>query len=140
MDSVPGAITPEGRVRTPRALAARALDEMVELALAAGMSPGDIYAAVGDSLHNQALKASRTRGCTVFPSELAQAPNCSEMASELAGTMTVLKDFAFVGGIDLPRAEHAHWTALNTHPRSEYYADSVGTLRLSKPHVERRRT
>lgn len=139
VDSVPGAITEAGRVRTTQGLAARALDEMVELALAAGLSPGEILCAVGDSLHNQALKASRKQGRTVFPSELTQDPCPEEMASELAGTITVLKDFAYVGRINVPLAEAAHWNSLNARPRAAFYADSRGTLRLSKPHIERRR-
>lgn len=139
VDSVPGAVTASGRVRTTKDLVARALDEMVELALAAGLSPGEIHCAVGDSLHNQALKASRKQGMTVFPSELTQHPCPVEMASELAGTMSVLKDFAYVGRIDLPLAETVHWNTLHARPRAAFYADARGTIRLSKPHIERRR-
>lgn len=95
--------------RTSAAVAGRLLEEVVELALAAGVAPGKVFEHVMDSLHNQALKASCKAGKTMFPSQLQDAPGDEEgVAGECADVSLILKDFCWVAGIkDLSQTEAA---------------------------------
>lgn len=79
-----------GTIRSPAAVAGRALEEMVELCLAASLTSGQIMEHVADALHNQALKATVGAGITVFPSQLQASPH--ELAEECADVSLVLKD------------------------------------------------
>jgi hypothetical protein len=123
------------RVARPSAgaVAARCLDEMVEVCLAAGLSAGDIYAAVGDSLANQASKVSHARGATCVPSNVRGDP--AELGEEIAGTCLVLKHLAFCCGVDWDRAETEHWAKFTGIEPSRFYTDAAGSLRVTKAHV-----
>lgn len=117
------------------AIALRALDEMVEVCLAAEAIPADILSVVMDALANQALKASERQGRTIFPSELRETLEPRELGAEMAGTIAVLKHLAGRVGIDLPAAEAEHWIGLQAIPRERFYTDKRGTLRQRKSHV-----
>lgn len=122
--------------RSPAAVAGRLLEEAVELALAAGVSPGKVFEHVTDSLHNQALKASRVMQTTVFPSQLHNMPKDEEgVAGECADISLILKDFCWVAGIqnlDLIESKKNAWFmglgAYNVAPN--------GCIYRIKPHIQ----
>jgi len=120
-----------GKVRTPAAVAGRALEEMVELASAAGLSAGEIMGHVMDSLHNQALKATVVAGKTVFPSELAGSQ--AELAEECADVRIVIKDLCHVAGIDPDPVETAKWDAFT---KKQFRVTPKGTIYAVKPHIK----
>lgn len=123
-----------GKVRTPAVVAGRALEEMVELVLAAGLSPGEIMGHVIDSLHNQALKATSVSARTVFPSELvADRQDHAELAEECADVCILIKDLCYVAGIDLDPVEAAKWQAFT---RKDFRVTSKGTVYAVKPHIK----
>jgi NTP pyrophosphatase (non-canonical NTP hydrolase) len=119
-----------GKTRSPSAVAGRLLEEAVELALAAGLSTGEVLSHVADSLHNQALKASATSGVTVFPSKLAADP--SELAEECADVSLILKDLCHVAAIDLAPIEAAKWSKFK---EKKFRVSETGTLYAIKPHI-----
>lgn len=120
-----------GQARTPAAVAGRALEEMVELASAAGLSAGEILGHVMDSLHNQALKATSAAGKTVFPSELAGNP--AELAEECADIRIVLKDLCHVAEIDPDPVEAFKWAAFT---KKQFRVTPKGTIYAVKPHIK----
>jgi hypothetical protein len=89
-------------------VARRALEECVELCLACGAHANEILGSVGDSLHNQALKASyRSEGedeaVTVFPSQLRMRQGDSEsVVKELADVRLVLADLMYLVDVSEP--------------------------------------
>lgn len=118
-----------GKTRTPAAVAGRALEEMVELASAAGLSASEILAHVSDSLHNQALKASSATGKTVFPSQVQGNP--AEMAEECADVRILIKDLCYVAGIDPDPVEASKWNAFT---KKQFRITPKGTIYAVKPH------
>jgi hypothetical protein len=79
----------------------RLLEEVVELALAANMEPGRIFEHVTDSLHNQAIKKSKEKAVTVFPSELAyqylpSKEHYLDLVQECADVSLFLKDVYYM--------------------------------------------
>lgn len=122
--------------RTPAAVAGRLLEEVVELALASGVAPGKVLEHVMDSLHNQALKASRIAGKTVFPSQLQEvAPDEEGVAGECADISLILKDFCWVAGVknleQIEAGKNAWFMGLGS-----YNVASSGCIYRIKPHVK----
>lgn len=118
--------------RKPAAVAGRLIEEVVELGLAAGLSPGRIFEHVTDALHNQALKAS-TSCCTVFPSQLVADTSDSERAEEAADVSLLLKDFCHVSGIDLGAEETTKWRKFTG---KSFRVMPTGVVYAVKPHVK----
>lgn len=88
-----------GKIRTPSAVAGRLIEEVVELGLSVGLSPGAIMEHVADSLANQAMKLSKNSGFTIFPSHLnkhAFTEDIAEMSEECADVSLALKDLCHV--------------------------------------------
>lgn len=126
--------------RTPAAVAGRALGEMVELCLAAGMDSGAIFAQVADGLANKALKASASCGVTIFPSELPKSSSRTEIACETADVRLALKDLTYVSQTQLlaDSAERECMASLLAAERTgNLYLDTMGTMRRRKAHVRR---
>jgi NTP pyrophosphatase (non-canonical NTP hydrolase) len=119
-----------GTIRSPAAVAGRALEEMVELCLAASLTSGQIMEHVADALHNQALKATVGAGITVFPSQLQASPH--ELAEECADVSLVLKDLCHVAKIDLDAEEIKKYTKF---VKKTFRVSTTGTLYATKPHV-----
>jgi NTP pyrophosphatase (non-canonical NTP hydrolase) len=119
-----------GHVRTPKAVAGRLVEEVVELALASGMNAGDIMAHVADSLHNQALKSSVLANKTVFPSQVVDSGDGRK--DEAADVSLVLKDYCHVAGIDLSTAEAQKFSRFTN---CVFTVTEQGTIYAIKPHV-----
>lgn len=122
--------------RTPKAVAGRLLEEIVELALAAGVEPGRIFEHVTDSLHNQALKASRKVGRTLFPSQLQDVEGDDEgVAGECADVSMVFKDFCWVAKVEnldqIEAEKNQRFTQLG-----DYNVLANGCIYRHKPHVK----
>ena len=120
-----------GTTRTPAAVAGRLLEEMVELALASGLSVGAIMEHVTDSLHNQSLKATSKEGRTVFPSQLLA--DSSELAEECADVSIILKDLCHVAKIDLAPVEAGKWAQFT---QKQFRVSPNGTIYAVKPHIQ----
>lgn len=118
-------------LRKPVAVAGRLIEEVVELALAAGLSPGKIFEHVTDALHNQALKASTES--TVFPSQLEADTGFLECAEEAADVSLFLKDFCHVVGFDLDFHETIKW---NKFKAKTFRVMPSGVVYAVKPHVK----
>lgn len=134
-----------GKTRTPKAVAGRLIEEVTELGLACGLSPGEILEHIADSLHSQALKISKHKKQTVFPSELTQEFNSlkksakkkydkKEIGEELADVLLLLKYLSFVAKINLYREEKQKWKAFK---KKEFRVSKKGLLYTKKAHVER---
>lgn len=121
-----------GPQRTPAAVAARLLEEVVELCLAAGCDAGTIFAHVADSLHNQCLKAGERMGRTVFPTRI-DAADAAEIGPEAADVSVLLKDLCHVARIDLTTYEQAKWAAFT---KKEFWVSPAGTIYAVKPHIK----
>lgn len=119
-----------GQRRTPAAVAGRLTEEVVELALAAGLSSGQVMEHVADALHNQSLKATEVQAKTVFPSQLAG--DQTELAEECADVSLVLKDLCHVAHVDLPAEETAKWGRFT---KKEFRVGMSGTIYAVKPHI-----
>lgn len=123
-----------GKKRTPRAVAGRLIEEVVELGLSVGMTPGEIFEHVTDSLHNQALKSSLKKGRTVFPSEIESTYITGDVSEECVDVSLVLKDLCHVTQTDLDAEEDAkfiRFRALN------FQVSKAGTLYGQKAHIVR---
>lgn len=120
-----------GGHRTPRAVAGRLLEEMVELALSCGLSTGDIFSHVTDALYNQSLKLSVQTKHTVFPSELTEP--YTNAPSELADVGIHLKDLAYVLNVDQTKAESEKWADFI---QRDFKVSKGGTLYAKKPHIK----
>lgn len=122
--------------RDQKSVVGRLLEEVVELALAAGVAPGKIYEHVTDSLHNQALKASRKTGKTVFPSQVQDVGVDEEgVGGECADVSLILKDFCWVAKIhDLEQleAKKNQWFM----GLGEYNVAQNGCIYRVKPHIK----
>lgn len=120
-----------GQRRTPAAVAGRLTEEVVELALAAGLSAGQVMGHVADALHNQSLKATEAQAKTVFPSQLAG--DKGELAEECADVSLVLKDLCHVAHVDLPAEETAKW---GRFIKKQFRVGPSGTVYAVKPHIK----
>jgi NTP pyrophosphatase (non-canonical NTP hydrolase) len=120
--------------RTPASVAARMLEECVELCLATGVHPGGILLVVGDSLANQALKASHETGNTVFPSEVSEEYDPKEVAGEAADVLLCIRDLEWVAKIDADFQAHKKFDRLRSNERMLVMTGN-GTIRKQKPHV-----
>lgn len=120
-----------GQHRTSAAVAGRLTEEVVELALAAGLSAGQILGHVADALHNQSLKATEVQARTVFPSRLAG--DKGELAEECADVSLVLKDLCHVAHVDLPAEEISKWRRFT---KKQFRVAPSGTLYAVKPHIK----
>lgn len=119
-----------GKTRTPAAVAGRLLEEIVELALDAGLDAGKIMGHVTDSLHNQALKATEAAGRTVFPSQISGNPG--ELGEECADASILLKDLCYVANIDLAPIESDKWARFT---QKKFRVSANGTIYAVKPHI-----
>ena len=123
-----------GQKRTPKAVTGRLIEEVVELGLSVGMTPGEIFEHVTDSLTNQAMKLSHQTGKTVFPSQLSMVWHSSDVSEECADVSLVLKDLCHVTKTDLSAEEdkkHAKFKTLN------FQVSEAGTLYGKKAHIIR---
>lgn len=120
-----------GQRRTPAAVAGRLTEEVVELALAAGLSAGQVMGHVADALHNQSLKATAAQAKTVFPSQLTG--DKGELAEECADVSLVLKDLCHVAHVDLPGEEIAKWGQFT---KKQFRVGPSGTIYAVKPHIQ----
>ncbi|WP_341744755.1 hypothetical protein [Azonexus hydrophilus] len=120
-----------GQRRTPAAVAGRLTEEVVELALAAGLSAGQVMGHVADALHNQSLKATETQAKTVFPSQLSG--DKGELAEECADVSLVLKDLCHVAHVDLPGEEADKWDRFT---KKQFRVGPSGTIYAVKPHIK----
>ncbi len=126
------------RTRDVTAVAARAMEEMVELCLAAGLNSGAIMSAVVDALANQAIKQSHEFKRTVYPSEIDADTSIQELAGEVADVRLLLKDLLWVCGAEAEahQAELRLMTKLlAAKTAGELYLDHSGTMRRKKAHV-----
>lgn len=113
--------------RTPASVAGRFIEEAVELCLAAGLDPNTIMGHVMDSIHNQCGKLGRRKNIVLYPSQHHPVPEAEEMAEELADCHLLLKDFAFISGLDYTEAERVKWAKFtrrkfNVGPNGTVYA------------------
>jgi phosphoribosyl-ATP pyrophosphohydrolase len=122
--------------RDPRRIACRFLEEAVELVLATGATTQNVWSAVSDSIHNQALKAS-DNGRTVFPSQLVETYNRMRVRAELADVRLTLFDLCYVCGItdtSVIATMNAKFRSLRSRSTSDFVTDAQ-TFYLKKPHV-----
>lgn len=134
-DRVPGA----GR-RTIPSVVGRALEECVELCLAAGVDTGAIYSHVTDSLYNQYVKHSKAQGRLIYPSTLV-SPNpalyLNNIAEESADVIIRLMDVAHVANVDIPAAYERKLHEFEYKVDSgAFYTDDRGNLYVHKPHLD----
>lgn len=119
-----------GQKRTPATVAGRLTEEVVELALAAGLTAGKIMGHVADALHNQSLKASEASLKTVFPSQLS---GDGDLPEECADVSLVLKDLCHVAHINLPQEEASKWSRFT---QKKFRVGPGGTIYAIKPHIK----
>ncbi|TXG96138.1 MAG: hypothetical protein E6R08_10215 [Nevskiaceae bacterium] len=122
-----------GNLRTPKACAGRLLEEVVELCLKNGMTAGEIYGHVDDSIFNQCLKEGLRLDKTVFPSQINQAGRFDERREEAADVYHFLADYCHVDGIDLPKAAR---DKQNEFIKKSFRVSANGTLYAIKGHVK----
>lgn len=128
VDSI-AANVPHIQRRTPEGVSGRLLEEVVELCLATGMYPKDIMCHVMDSIHNQASKLGRRQGRVVYPSFYREEPFADSIAEEIADCGILLKDLAYVAGVDQDLVEDEKW---DKFIRREFYVSDTGTLYATK--------
>jgi hypothetical protein len=84
----------------------RALEEMVEGCLSAGLTYGKIMGHVADAWHNQCLKESRKADRTVWPSQLQDTSgSIDELAGELADIRLTLVDVMWLARVSEARVQ-----------------------------------
>lgn len=113
--------------RTAPAVAGRFIEEAVELCLAAGLGPDQIMSHVMDSIHNQVGKAGRRAGRVIYPSQYKEDASLEELGEEMADCSLVLKDLAYIVGVDIATQENIKWAAFtqrqfNVSPSGTLYA------------------
>lgn len=111
--------------RAAPAVAGRFIEEAVELGLAAGLTPDQIMSHVMDSIHNQVGKAGRRAGRVIYPSQYKEDASLEELGEELADCSLVLKDLAYIAGIDIPAYEDMKWNAFILR---RFHVSPQGTL------------
>ena len=128
-----------GTKRTPKAVAGRLLEEVVELCLAANVKPEEIFMHVTDALHNQTLKASHAANATVFPSGLMEHTKTyrsdqSELVDEIADVSLVLRDLRYVmQGFRHDVAEQEKWKLFT---QKSFKVTPSGVVYARKPHIK----
>ena len=135
-DRVPGA-----RVRRPKHLAGRFLEEAVEFCLASGLSLQEIAGHIQDSMYNQCLKLSKQQGYTVFPSQASQVAGPKGFGNpfeEMADMLIVLFDMCYV--MENPfSAQEAFGRKLQSFldniDEGRYTANERGLLYRIKDHI-----
>jgi hypothetical protein len=130
------------KLRDPRRVATRVLEEVVELVLATGATTQMVYSAVADAIHNQALKLSAFSGRTVFPSQVAYTFNILEVQREIADVRLVLLDLMWMTKTSENRVASEMARKLRnllTHSPSDFATDGH-TFYLKKPHVQTQAT
>jgi len=125
--------------RTAQAVGLRVLEELVELLLELQVKPGDIFAAVADSLANQAYKVSDMKGKTIFPSQLIAStrvkPSPTNVLEEAADVTLTLRDLLYRLGITeavLIATEREKW---DRFIQKEFAVSGKGCLYSKKPHI-----
>jgi hypothetical protein len=104
-----------------------------------GLTTGEIYAHVTDSIYNQYVKYSKMQGSIRYPSDLF-APNPETMQADIAGeigdVLCMLHDLAHVANVDI---EAAYATKLASFigkvDSGQFYANRKGNLYVRKPHM-----
>ena len=119
-----------GSHRTGKSVAGRLLEEVVELALACGLSTQEITGHIQDAIYNQCLKASKQSGHTVFPTRLID--NEPDVPGEIADVSIILKDLAHLAGVDLHSEEYRKWDKFT---KKQFSVSEGGTLYAVKDHV-----
>lgn len=125
------------KLRDPRRVSTRVLEEVVELVLATGATTQMVYSAVADSIHNQALKLAAFSGRTVFPSQVAYTFNILEVQREIADVRLVLLDLMWVTKTSENRVASEMSRKLRnllTHSTDDFASDGH-TFYLKKAHV-----
>lgn len=127
-----------GQRRTVAAVAARAMEEMVELCLSAGLDSGSILSCVADALANQAMKQGHAQRCTVYPSEIRADQSPGGLVGQVADVRLLLKDLVFVAKVQ-GQPEAAENNLMQALRRAkldgDLYLDRQGTMRRRKSHV-----
>lgn len=118
-----------GVKRKAKAVTGRLIEEVVELALSCGLTTGEIFGHVADSLHNQSLKASTEK--TIAPSRLTDS--IENVVGEIADVSIITKDLAYVLKVDLPSAEQAKW---NEFIKKDFHVTESGLIYAKKPHYK----
>lgn len=125
--------TVAGRSPDISALAGRLLEEAAELGLACGLTVGEIFAHITDSVYNQAVKESYHSGETVFPSGLRRAHSLVDVAGECADVVLMVKRLAFEIDVDLAAVERR---VFEDFKQRDLYANTKGLIYARKPHVK----
>lgn len=124
----------DNKRRHPEIVARRALEEMVELCLAAGASTATILNGVADAIHNQCLKIKER---TVFPSQLRTPFNRDDVTDELADVRLVLLDLMHVSSVSEKAVSAQMKTKLKklkSNPVQNFVTDGH-TFYLKKSHI-----
>jgi hypothetical protein len=111
--------------RTAPAVAGRLIEEVVELCLAAGLGPDKIMSHVMDSIHNQVGKAGRRAGRVIYPSQYKEDATIEELGEEMADCSLVLKDLAYITGVNVGMEEDVKWAAFT---KRKFAVSPQGTL------------
>jgi hypothetical protein len=111
---------PGGDPESPRK-ALRALEEMVELCLAAGATHNDVYSSVVAELAKAGAKSSLMGGIVSLPPD----PNPDKVPVETADVLIVLYGLAGLRGFDL-HAEVDRKMAISRSRRREACGDGTG--------------
>lgn len=121
-----------GRTRSHGAIAGRLVEEVVELALACGVSTQDIMGHINDATFNQCVKAGRASGKTIFPSTLTDTD--PDVPGEIADVSIILKDLAHCCQVNIPTEEHIKW---DKFIQKDFHVSDNGTLYAVKPHIQK---
>lgn len=111
--------------RTTTSVAGRFMEEAVELCLAAGLGPDQIMSHVMDSIHNQVGKAGRRAGRVIYPSQYKEDATVEELGEEMADCSLVLKDLAYLTGVDIAQEENVKWAVFS---QRKFHVSPEGTL------------
>ena len=126
--------TTSGGVPQVKHVVGRLMEEAVELALASGLTAGEISGHIADALHNQSLKTSSKIGRTIFPSELVAPLRAEEeIAEECADVQLILKHVAYVAKVNLQEEEKKKWAKFIT---LDFKVSRKGLLYAKKPHIK----
>lgn len=128
------------KMRTPATVAGRTLEECVELCLASGLTTGEIYSHVTDSIHNQYVKLAKQQGSIKYPSESIDCVSFEDRQDEIAGeigdVLCMLHDMAHVSNINIEEAYAIKLKSFIGKVESgKFYANKRGNLYVRKPHM-----
>jgi phosphoribosyl-ATP pyrophosphohydrolase len=124
----------DNKRRHPEIVARRALEEMVELCLAAGASSATILNGVADAMYNQCLKIKER---TVFPSQFRTTFDRKDVTEELADVRLVLLDLMHVSSVtekSVGAQMRTKLQKLKSNPVQNFVTDGH-TFYLKKSHV-----